>query len=351
MARVPPDARHAFRYPAPTNTMTTTPTEELPSSVVAFRDAQWKTRWLVVGLAVLLLWRSTSFVDREWLSRFPFWLVVVVTGLAPQAFLFLFPILTRNPHRWQTFGIPAATRCLVDFCIAIPGVIGMLVVLTAVDYLVGRLSPGTSLTPDAVTGMAVSPDRMYTCLVLVFSFTFAPIAEELFFRGFLHNAFRARMPVVVAGLAQSLVFGFGHFFGVTHGIVAFAMGLLLTVLYEWRKTLIAPILVHAGMNFVAALGTVLMMVAHANSPVMGVVGGPNDTECVVRQVVPGSAAEEAGLQVGDIITAFNGEPIRDFRHLGETIRLYRPGDVVPVTINRSGSVFEVAVVLRRRGSP
>jgi len=56
---------------------------------------------------------------------------------------------------------------------------------------------------------------------------------------------------------------FGHFFGGMHAIVAFVLGVLLTVIYEWGKTLITPIFVHAGINFVASLGVVFMMVAHA----------------------------------------------------------------------------------------
>jgi S1-C subfamily serine protease len=95
----------------------------------------------------------------------------------------------------------------------------------------------------------------------------------------------------------------------------------------------------------------MMMVARDNSPVMGVRGDPNDTECVIRLIKPNSAAEDAGLQVGDIITSFNGEPVRDYPHLLQTVPLYRPGDAIPVTIKRSGSVLEVTVVLRRRADP
>jgi membrane protease YdiL (CAAX protease family) len=299
----------------------------------------------------LLLWHGISFVDSEWLSQFPSWLLLIITGLVPQVFLLLFPIVTRNPHRIQTFAIPGPTRCLLELVIAIPVLIGVIVVLVSVNYLVARVSPGTSLTPDAIKNMAISPNRMLVYLILVFSFTFAPIAEEVFFRGFLQNAFRARMPFVVASLTQCLIFGFGHFFGVTHGSVAFVLGLILTALYQWRKTLITPIFVHAGINFVSAVGIVLVMAAQANSPVLGVSGDPNDTQCVIRHIVPNSAAEEAGLEVGDIITSFDTKPIRDFPDFVETIRLHRPGDAVQLTINRSGSVFEVTVVLRRRGNP
>jgi S1-C subfamily serine protease len=157
------------------------------------------------------------------------------------------------------------------------------------------------------------------------------------------------MPLLAAGLVQSLLFGFSHFFGVTHAIVAFVLGLLLTAIYHWRKTLIAPILVHAGLNFISAVGTVLMMIAYANSPIVGVIGDPSDKECVIREVAPHSAAEEAGLQVDDVITSFNGQPIGDFSHFVQTVRLYRPGDAIGIKIKRSDAVLEVIVVLRRRG--
>ena len=72
---------------------------------------------------------------------------------------------------------------------------------------------------------------------------------------------------------------------------------------------------------------------------------------MIRQIAPNSPAEEAGLQVGDVITTFNSEPIRDFPHLIETVQRYRPGDTVPLTIHRSGTVLKITVVLRRRGVP
>jgi S1-C subfamily serine protease len=84
---------------------------------------------------------------------------------------------------------------------------------------------------------------------------------------------------------------------------------------------------------------------------LGVNGDPKDNECVIRQIAPNSPAKEAGLEVGDVITAFNTEPIRDFPHLVQTVQLYRPGDAISLTINRTGTVVKVTVVLRRRGEP
>ena len=331
--------------------MKMTPVEDQPTKVVAFRDAQWKTQWLVIGLAFLFLWRCTVFVDYKWFSQLPWWLLLMVTGLIPQAFLLLFPIITRNPRQLYSFGFPTKTSCLREFGVAVLVVIITSIVLGAINALINYVSPGTSLTPDIFKNMAVSSNHMYVYFLLLFSFTFAPIAEETFFRGFLYNSFRARMPWIIAILIQCLIFGFGHFFGGMHAIVAFFLGVLLTVIYEWRKTLVTPIFVHAGINFVASLGVVFMMVAHANSPVIGVSCDLNSTACVIRQIASDSAAEAADLRVEDIITAFNSVPIRNFQHLSENVRLHKPGDKISITINRAGTVFEVSVVLRSRGKP
>lgn len=329
--------------------MITLSAENLPTQTVGLRDAQWGTRWLVVGLAVLFLWRAIAPASSDWLSQFPSWLVLAISFIVPYAFLLLFPIITRTPRRCETSATQAPPRFLVELGIAIPVVIVTIVAFTVVEYVLGRVSPGTSVTPEAVTDLARSPNHTFVIVLLLISFTVAPVAEEVFFRGFLYNAFRARMPWAIAGFAQSFIFGFAHLLGLTHAIAASVIGLLLTAIYEWRKTLATPIFVHAGINLVVAIGIALMMIAHANSPVMGVIGDPDDIHCVVREVAPQSAADQAGLQSGDVITSLNGQPVRDFSHLVEAVSVYQPGDAVAVTINRAGESIEITVVLRRRG--
>jgi CAAX protease family protein len=323
----------------------TLPTNESP---ISFRDSHWSTRWLFTGLAFLFLWRSTALLVPDWVPSVPWWLLLLVTGLIPETFLLLFPILTRCP-RGRVY-VPKLRRCLIEFGIAIPVVIATIVALAGANYLLGRFSPGTSLEPDAMKQMSESSQPAYMYLMLVFSFTVAPVAEEMFFRGFLHNALRVRMPLPVAIAAQSLIFGFCHFFGALHAAVASVLGLILTLLYQWRKTLIAPIFVHAGINAVAALGVAVMAMDYANSPVLGVIGEPNSSQCVIQQVMPGSAADKSRLRVGDIVISFNGQPIRDFSHLRETVRLYKPGDTIPVSITRDGAAIEINVILQRRGT-
>ncbi len=66
------------------------------------------------------------------------------------------------------------------------------------------------------------------------------------------------------------------------------------------------------------------------SPTDGSVGA------LVSEVVAGSPADQAGLQVGDQIVSVAGEPIRAMEDLAAQIQLYRPGDSVVLGIMRDG---------------
>ncbi len=313
-----------------------------------FRDQTWRTKWLVIGIAFLAIWYSVRFVDRQWMSQWPSVLLLLATGIAPQVFLLLFPISTRDKSIAKRIATPGFRRWLVELAVAIPIVIVTMIALGGLNYLVGILSPGKTLTPDVVTGMASSSPR-YIYPLLLFSFTFAPIAEEFFFRGFLHNAFRKRMPSIAAGLLQSLIFGFCHFFGTTHSVIAIVLGLVITIVYEWRKTLVSPILVHAGINFISAIGVLGMMAEFADRPTIGVICGPEDTKCIVREVVPNSAASESDIKVDDMIVAFGETPIADFPALAAAISARQPNETVVLRIVRDGETLDIEVTLKRRG--
>lgn len=74
----------------------------------------------------------------------------------------------------------------------------------------------------------------------------------------------------------------------------------------------------------------------------------------VRQVTAGSAAEQAGIQVGDIITTFDGRSVSSMQELSQRMQYYRAGDTVDVVIARAsdGSYVEqtIQVTLGKRTS-
>ena len=65
----------------------------------------------------------------------------------------------------------------------------------------------------------------------------------------------------------------------------------------------------------------------------------------VAQVTAGGAAEQAGLQPGDVVTAVNGEAVKDPTDLAGQIAAREPGESVTLTVRRGGATVEVQATL------
>jgi S1-C subfamily serine protease len=62
-------------------------------------------------------------------------------------------------------------------------------------------------------------------------------------------------------------------------------------------------------------------------------------------VIPGTPADAAGLQAGDIITELGGRPVVEGRDIVVLLLPFRPGDTVPLTVLRGGEELEVEITL------
>lgn len=69
---------------------------------------------------------------------------------------------------------------------------------------------------------------------------------------------------------------------------------------------------------------------------------------VIESVINDSAANAAGLVPGDVITSFDGAPVTTMERLVSGLRLYRVGDSVLFTLNRSGGDVEIPIILMER---
>src|SRR5918993_5672791 len=58
---------------------------------------------------------------------------------------------------------------------------------------------------------------------------------------------------------------------------------------------------------------------------------PVDSGALVKQVIPGSPARDAGVRKGDIITALGDAPVVGYGDLLGALRDYEPGDRVTLT--------------------
>jgi len=68
----------------------------------------------------------------------------------------------------------------------------------------------------------------------------------------------------------------------------------------------------------------------------------------IGAVSPGSPAEAAGLQKGDVIVRLGGTPVTDLREYSNALKAHQPGDTVELTFTRNGVERTVSITLAER---
>jgi hypothetical protein len=71
---------------------------------------------------------------------------------------------------------------------------------------------------------------------------------------------------------------------------------------------------------------------------------------ILAGIREGSAADEAGLEGGDVMVSFDGRTVKDLRDLSYLLKEKRPGDAVVIVVLRDGVEVSTEVVLRDRSA-
>ena len=261
-----------------------------------FRDVPWRWSDVVVCLAPdIAFWVSRGFWPGM-LAGAPRWLWLPLTLLG-QVWMLAYPLWIARRHRgelprWPRLqAVVAQTKWVLLFAPAIFG--SMIAVGFAVDSLRGQAAtPSEGWAPLRARS---SPAELVGFVIL--ALIFAPVAEEMCFRGLLYNKLRQSLAPPVALVLQAVAFGLAHSpLGVGLACATGVAGLLLGVFYEWRKSLPAAAVLHASVNILGTAMLLLYVAAVGAAPRLGVYGEPGGEGCVVTQVVPGSSAERGGAE-------------------------------------------------------
>jgi membrane protease YdiL (CAAX protease family) len=239
---------HAFPHPPPPDAEA----PELPAGADAF--PRWPPWYgpaaLAAGLIVAFIGAGTMFAIAGGNPDHPPPAVVQIATVFQDAVFvgaaLFFAARTARPRLAQ-FGLRAgrlwssagwAVLGLVTFLV-FGGVYSQLVDVHEKQTIVKDL--GAKDSDVALVGGAV--------LVIVI----APLAEELFFRGFFYRALRTRMAVPLAAVIDGLVFGAIHAGGSPIAVlpVLAMLGFIFCLVYERTGTLFATIAMHAVNNFAA----------------------------------------------------------------------------------------------------
>jgi putative serine protease PepD len=100
-------------------------------------------------------------------------------------------------------------------------------------------------------------------------------------------------------------------------------------------------------NQVKRIGEELINTGSSTKPIIGVSLDQSyqGEGARVQEVTPGGPAEAAGLENGDVIVEFDGEPVADATSLIVDIRSMKPGDEVAISVQRGGGTQDLTITL------
>jgi membrane protease YdiL (CAAX protease family) len=311
-----------------------------------FRDVPWLWRDVVFCFAPSVLYaparRLLPLTVVGWLQTF--WLP---TALVLSVWPIGYTCWAARRRRGALPALPRFRKVLgqIPWLFAmVPGAF----VLMSICYSVAAIVLGSGAEPpdEGWAPMARSASRAELIGFAIIALTVAPVSEELAFRGLLYNKFRHALPRPLALLLQAIAFGLSHYsLGREFACGIAGASLLIGMFYDWRKTLVAPILMHACVNVIGLVIVLTNLAAEANSPRLGVYVESGQKGCIVTKVIAGTTAESAGLKAGDVLTAIDGDTVTNFRELTWVIRQREVGEKVTIDFTRNGQPQQVEAVL------
>ncbi len=159
------------------------------------------------------------------------------------------------PPRWRWLWLLLAVGVTL-LLLPLRGLIGLIVQ----QWFGGGLE-GMQSRLDLLLGSELSWPRFFA--TLLGAGLLAPVAEELFFRGFLYTALRQRFGIAAAVTISSAVFAVGHIDALGVVAASFIMGIALALAYEYTRSLWVAIAIHAFNNSLATILAYVMMLVLA----------------------------------------------------------------------------------------
>lgn len=213
------------------------------------RDVAIATVGTLVAFIVLVAAAAglSAIGDERGVSSFPIW-ALAAFYLVLVATVWYFSV-RKYRAGWRTLGIRAPENPW-SFALAAAVLLGSLLLFAAyklaTDHLpVGWLRPGD--VPPEVFGHGL--ERVANGLAVV---VVAPVAEELFFRGFVLGGLAAAVGDLRAIVVSSALFAAMHA-SIGTFIPLFAAGMLLAWLYLRTRSIWPPVAAHSAQNALAML--------------------------------------------------------------------------------------------------
>ena len=180
--------------------------------------------------------------------------------LTPLTFLLLLGLFVALPHALKGVRIwlgAASLRQVVIGLVAGVVIWAVAQVLAGVLVIILRM---LGLNPEGQQEVTSIASQLPLPVAVITIAVAAPIAEELFFRGFVFNAWEREYGTRSALIGAALLFGLAHVPGGTPlaVVIVLLLGVLLTSVYAWTRNLATTIGIHAAFNLASVLALFLV---------------------------------------------------------------------------------------------
>ena len=180
-------------------------------------------------------------------------------GMAADLPLFCWVFLylrRRGTTMRQTFGL---VPCRQGWAALLGATLVLVAVALVSDALIDVVSRAVHLKThwtDGFTEELLWAGRRRVVLEAVDATVWAPVVEEILFRGLLYATLRTRMGVAESALASALVFTLPHGYALAGSASVLVSGVLWAVAYERTRSLLPGLFAHAANNLLSTLWTV-----------------------------------------------------------------------------------------------
>ncbi|MDF2996320.1 MAG: Do family serine endopeptidase [Xanthobacteraceae bacterium] len=96
-----------------------------------------------------------------------------------------------------------------------------------------------------------------------------------------------------------------------------------------------------------ARGYVGVQIQPVSDEVAEALGMKDASGALISQVQSGTPGDKAGLKAGDVVTAIDGDPVKDSREMSRKIAQKKPGTTVQLSVVRDGKEMKVGVTLEQ----
>jgi len=217
------------------------PTVPAPASEPVHYSVQWKPidNWIGVLLLVLIdggLFLVSMLGQRGQLAQSGLLVIVQLAFLLPVVIIFAYRRIS-----WKAIGFGKFTWSTLGIgCGLLIASYGIILIHNLVLYGLGIRTQGEEI--KQLFEMLKSPFWFFLVGAIL-----APLVEEIFFRGFLFQGFRARYGWVPGMLLSSAIFGIAHLDPAAL-IPTFILGCLLAFLYQRSNSVWPGVIMHVLVN-------------------------------------------------------------------------------------------------------